>query len=266
MAAGQSTAQVISEARQAAAAGAQLRTGVVTAVDATTVTVDIGGGELPAVPYTDAYQPILGDAVQLLYQRGVWFCLGRSAGAQPGDALSNPSFDTAADTIGAAPSGWGIYHNPTGPANGQVTVEAAPAGQQIDGRQCLQVRNPSSTQQTYTEVYSEAIPVAAGQKWTAAAWYLGGGYPLVASVVLRLAFFDDGSDVYPNVDASTVSSVETSVLVGPPAVLLRLMPDAGIEIPAGINWARVVLTTVITPQSAAGSKVYWDRVIARRLS
>lgn len=239
------------------------RSGTVTAVDATTVTVDVGGSQLIAMPYLASYQPVLGDPVEVLGQGGRWLVLGTAAGTAT-SLLANASFEL--DSVGAAPSNWGIYNNPIGAVTASVTVQSGPFGFELDGHRVVRVSNGATSGISYTHLYSDPIAVTPGDQLAAAAMYIG--LPSVvgnlnASADLRVSYYSTPTAVYPSTSASDSVNALASVIPGPPAVLIRV-PGA-ITVPAGAAYARVVLTTVITSGGASGDAVAWDRVILRRV-
>jgi hypothetical protein len=244
--------------------GAQLRTGtVVSLIGASTVTVDIGGGQLLDMPALTGYAPIAGDVVQILQQGPVQLVLGRTNPMSGANALANPSFEL---NTGAAPQAWTKVIDagtPTGDA--AVIADIATAWGPVDGSNWLAVSQ--STAATVTiHMASRPVPVTAGQVWTAA------GYAANASIgtgggtcALRLTWYNTDTAVYPTTVAADAVIASIGFPQGgvPGWTLLRQWAGAGYAAPTGATWLRVVLSTTLT--GGVGSAAYWDGITCRRI-
>lgn len=244
--------------------GARLRTGTVAGLrGASTVTVDVGGGQLVDMPTLNGYIPIPGDVVQILQQGSVQLVLGGTDPMSGGNVLANPSFEL--DQPGAAPSFWTKVIDagtPTGNAN--VKTDNATGWGPVDGSKWLEINQSVGTAVT-VHVVSEPIPVTAGQIWTAAASAAnisadadGGGCQL------RLSWYSSNTSTYP-AGTVTADTFVAGVVLPPYGIprwtLLRQWYGSGYPVPTGASWMRVVLSSDIT--GGLGFSAYWDGIICR---
>lgn len=252
--------------------GASMRTGRVVGITGTAITVDVGGGQLGNFAYLDSYVPILGDAVQVLFQSPVPWVIGRSAGLPIdkgdglGNVLPNPSFE--ADAINTvSPAGWTSYVGVgnTGTTSPRVR-DAGPFGA-ADGLQFYEIYMTATGSSTYG-LASDQVAVTPGQRWTAAtswqAYADGVSTPMVSPLVeLHLVFQANAGDAYP----TAVSNLTLMQGVGqfgsmPYWGILRDPFGAGSTVPAGAGFVRVVL--LATNDCTGGA--WFDKVILRRVT
>lgn len=245
--------------------GAQLRTGTVASLQgASTVTVDLGGGQLVDMPTLNGYIPIPGDVVQILQQGPVQLVLGRTNPMSGANVLANPSFEL--DAAGAAPSFWTKVIDasyPGGDAN--VKTDNATGWGPVHGSKWLEL-NTTTTAIASIHVVSEAIPVTAGQLWTAAAAAANiSGDADGGSCQLRLTWYATNTAMYP---ATVAADTFVAGIVLPPYgipawTLLRQWYGIGYPVPTGASWMRVVLTSIIS--GGSGFSAYWDGIICRKI-
>lgn len=243
-------------------AGLTMRTGRVVRYDAGLLTVDVGNGQLASMPYADSYLPILGESVQCLYQRGVWFGLCRASQPPLDAVLADPSFEVSA--LGVQPAAWGVYSD-TAQSTVAPTVRtrAVPAGFEIDGVQMLEVACLSDNQIVFADVYSQPIAVMPGQAWTAAAWAYSEYQVASPTLALKLAWFANSSDTYPTTVATdTVITAVSSPALQPWMLLRGASGGAGAVVPAGAAWMRVVLENEVFNIAS----VLWDKVVCHQVS
>lgn len=242
--------------------GAVMRTGTVKRYDTGSITVDVGGGQLVSMPYLDGYLPVLGDPVQCLNQAGVWFAIGRASQFPSDNTVVDPSFELTA--LGSPPAAWGVYNDTTQSTIAPtVRTRAVPAGFEIAGSQMLEVACLTAGQIVFADIYSSPIPVVPGQAWTAAAWAYTEYQGASPTLALKLAWFANSINVYPN----TVAADSLITFVGSPALqpwmLLRgASGGSGAVVPAGANFMRVVLENEVFEIASA----LWDKVVCRRVS
>jgi hypothetical protein len=254
-------------AQAATTGGAALRSGRVLGIAGTTLTVDVGGGQLVAMPYADAYTPILGDTVQIIQQGAVSFVIGRAAGMPTDNVLANPSFEVDAVAT-ATPRNWTPYFPPgnTGTLASQV-VTASQWGA-ADGAQIYEIYMTVAGSAIQMLV-SDQIPVAYGQVWTAAASWQGyadgvtAGQQVTPVAQLFLTWQANLGDAYP-----TVSSPDTLLMAAAGVSLsmpwwgvLRELSGTGQPVPAGASFMRVAL---YASHDTTGG-MWFDKVICRQL-
>lgn len=256
--------------------GALMRIGTVRTYDGTSITVDVGGGSLAAMPYARGYQPILGDLVTCFNQGAVWFCLGAAAGSPPDNAVVNPSFELSA--VGSMADGWGAYHDPTSSASASVTVQNVFGSSTVDGQQCLRVGatavGGTDPQFSFDSIYSSAIPVVPGTQWVAAANVqrqddTQSNTPVSVIAGVFLSWYANQADVYPTTVAPDSPGSIVAIDNTPGWSLIgAATTSTGITVPDGANFMRVVLySEILFPLSFfATSPLYWDLVIAREVS
>lgn len=227
----------------------QLRTGTVTAQDATFVLVLIGATEVPAA-YVFGTVFSAGDLVAVLRQDATWFCLGRIAGAGPNEIL-NPSFEDSG--TGQPPINW-FFADIVGIS--QVSVAQSPMAP--EGDQFAQVFSDSATSQSY--LYSSPIAVTVNDQYALSA-FVAGFYevdaPQTADAALVALWFADSDDLYPTTSsADIVVDTFTDVPSPPPFVQLSGTVTAPVT-----GFMRVALRSTMAVNQSLG----WDFVTARRI-
>ncbi len=246
----------------AAPEGARLRTGrIVRLLGAQQVVVDVGGGELVNMPCL-AVDPILGDVVQILQQGPVQVVLGRTAPLSADDVLANPSFEL--DNVGDVPSYWTKVLGGGSPATNIKTDNASGWGS-ITGERWLEI-NQQAAGDTTVFVVSEAIPVQAGELWTAAAWTMNSSLTFDGGFAeIYLTWYMNDTDMYPTTSAAdhVIQGVVFPPGGTPGWFLLRELIDSGVEVPPGITYMRVVLVSYLS--NDLGASAYWDAVVCRKL-
>lgn len=243
--------------------GAGIRSGTLTAIDGTSLTVDLGGGQFVDVPYLDAYIPILGDRVTLLQHGAVSLVIGAPAAMPADNAVTNPSFE--ADPAGTTPpTGWSVYNNGAYPGTASTKVDVGTGWGAKDGRKWLEI-NHETTGNANVVVSSDPIPVLPGQRWAAVAWTIfaaeGGLGSDTPAMAVSLAFFADDTGVYPT---DVIAEAEQQFINGPTGgtwVPVRAIQGDGATVPDDCTAMRVLLDTTLS-----SGTVYWDKVIARELT
>jgi hypothetical protein len=215
------------------------------------------------MPYLDLYLPILGDRVQVLQQGPVSLVIGAAAGMPDNNAVYNPSFELD-DPGTTPPTGWNVYADPafTGTASAKVDVGVGWGAK--DGGQWLEI-NHETTGNANMVIWSTAIPVNPGESWAAVAWTIfsaeGGLGSDTPAMAVSVAFFADDTGVYPT---DVLSEAEQQWINGPTGgtwVPVRAIAGTGAVVPDDATVMRVLLDTTLSSGS-----VYWDKVIARRLT
>lgn len=243
--------------------GARLRTGrIVRLLGAQQVVVDIGGGELVDMPCFTA-DPILGDVVQILQQGAVLFVLGRTNPTSGDHVLNNPSFEL--DTAGSAPSSWTKVIATGTFGDSSFTSDVATGWGSVTGVRWLEL-NSANASIAVIHAVSEAIPVQAGELWTAAGYAVNlssdtdGGTSRI-----DLTWYGDNTSMYPATAAADVTVGFANFPIGglPYWTLLRQIYGSGVEVPAGVTYMRVVATAFI--RGGVGSSAYWDCIVCRKL-
>lgn len=241
--------------------GAVLRTGTLTGISGTAVTVDIGGGQLVDMPRVEQYTPILGDPVQILQQGPVNLVLGAPAGMPDTNAVVNASFEN--DPSGTSPpTGWTVFFDPGGITDVSATAETATIIGAKDGAQWLRVLHGPTVGYAGCYLCSTSIAVNPGERWSAAAYAFtaadaGDDQP---QLHLTLAFFASLAGVYSE---DLLSETELQTIFGPTGptwIPLRAIGGTGTVVPDGAGAMRVILWTEIS-----GGSVYWDKIVARRI-
>jgi hypothetical protein len=251
-------AEQISEGQ--AATGAFLRTGGLSGIAGTTLTVNVGGGQLVDMPYLDSYVPILGDVVQILQQGGVSLVIGASAAMATDNTLTNPSFEL--DGAGStAITGWTAHQDVASVGSATMKVDTATGWGPKDGVQWLEINHGSAG---YSGMYAVSDPVAVqpGQRWSAAGYVVsavtdGGDEP---DLSLWLAFFASSAGTYPTDLLSEERLQSINGPTGPGWVVVRAPTGTGTTVPDGATAMRVLLFT-----ETWGGSVYWDKIVCRRV-
>lgn len=203
---------------------------------------------LPFVIATTA-PPAAGTVVQLIRQDSSWICTGRVVGAGS-NSIQNPSFEDSAP--GAQPAHWQSYNVSGASAAVTEDIVGAPEGD-------LAVR-VSSAQASTHYLYSEAIPVNAGESWSVGA-FVGGDYAggvETADAALVALWFANPTNLYPTTSsADSVIVTSSDVPQYPP---FRTISGA-VAVPAATLFMRIALRSTL----AAGQALVWDFVTARRI-
>jgi hypothetical protein len=255
---------------------AVLRIGRVTAYDAGKITVNISDSNVlvEGAYLFDQYKAVLGDIVVVLKQTNQWFILGAPSAAPSDNVLSNYSFEEGEE--GSAPPSWGRFHDPSSTATASFTTEPVRLGHEVDGPKALRLSLAATGvfQNSDDYVYSEPFSVVPGEAWTAACHVLGEADGpddgLTAYAAISFTWHANAVDVYPTfVSQSTV--INTYVSGKLPWTLLRT-PGApnGILVPDDVAFGRILLRSGLVWDNSISSvpswALFWDRVIARRVS
>lgn len=238
-----------------------MRTGrVVELLGASQVVVDMGGGQQVDMPSLGNYEPILGDVVQIAQTGPVQFVLGRTAPFSNDNILANPSFEL--DNPGTAPTSWTSVISG---AASNVKTDVASGWGSITGTRWLEI-NQTGAGDSVVHVVSEAIPVQAGELWTAAAWTVNSSLTLDGGFSeILLSWYGNATSMYPS--TLVADTAVQGVVFGPGGTkswfLLRQLSGEGAAVPAGVSYMRVVLSSYLS--NDLGASAYWDGAIARKL-
>lgn len=235
------------------AVGAEMMTGVVTAVSASTLSVVVRGTETDAAYLTSYAAPVAGDLVAVMRQDATWLVLGRIAGVGP-NSVNNFSFELDGETP-LVPSHWVLYNiSGAGSARGAMTGYA-PAGDYE-----LAVDSNAAAQDTY--VYSDPIAVAPGEKWAVSAFasavYPPGVAPDATAALYGL-WFTTAAGLYPATAAADTLIAQVSNVGAAP---VHASVSGVVTVPVGVSFMRVATRSV----SPANRTVLFDVVIARKVS
>jgi hypothetical protein len=256
-----------------------MRIGRVTRYSAGSITVAISDSDVlvDASYIFAAYQPCLGDIVQVTKQGNQWVVQGALSANPEDNPILNYSFEDGA--VGGGTPNWSIYHDPLSTDTTTITVDTVSPSPAIDGPQALKIQLGASVvgaiSTSVDYVSSAPFPVVPGQRWAAQAWFLGQSFssgPWVrGTAAIFFSFYNNPADTYPNTAAGDDGFGQVYVPSTPPWLLLRTESGSGTgaEVPAGISHARVTLETVLTHENATsnyGLDVFWDRIIATKLS
>jgi hypothetical protein len=227
---------------------AQVRTGTVIAVSATSVEVLVGGTSIQA-SYLTTYTPAAGHLVALLRQDSTWLCLGRIAGSGQNE-VQNPGFE--ASPVGLPPTQW-EFANLTGLSQAVVADDTPPEGSQF-----AIVVSDSATSNSY--LYSSPISVTAGQVLAVSA-YVTGFYdinaPQTADAALVALWFAGITDLYPTTSSADIAvATYTDVPSGPPFVQLSGQVTAPVS-----GFMRLALRSTMAVNQSLG----WDLASVRRI-
>lgn len=220
----------------------QFRTGTVTAVNALTALVDVGGTPL-RTSFLRGLAPRVGDTVGLVRQDATWVILG-ALSASGIDPVVNGSFEET-NPATSLPPGWTL-HDIAGAASPVVVEEpSAPVGLSV-----LEVGAATSPSDSY--VYSEPWSVEVGAVWTLSAFvrgvYPNEGDPFTTDGALFGLWFANATDLYPTTSAidteavtltdldETWRGISGDVTVPTGAAFLRLGLRSTLDGDAGIQW------------------------------
>jgi hypothetical protein len=240
---------------------AYLRTGKVVGIGVTGVTVDIGSSQFVDMPALTQYQPILGDIVNIIQQGPVQLVLGRTAPIAGDNVLYNPSFELDLPLTSGATS-WSFIADAAATDPVVAKTRTATGWGAVHGTQWLELSSGTTAGDAGVHCVSEAIPVTAGELWTAAAYVTAAGNGGNVAT-LRLAWYATDTAVYPaTVVADTIiGSASFPNGTYPDWVLLRQLSGGGIPAPTGASFMRVVLSAEIFDVGY----VYADAFIARKI-
>lgn len=246
----------------------QIRTGMVVDYSETAISVRFAGGDVADFPYVRNYNPIIGEQVILAANGSAWIVIDGLAGMPPfglptADVPSaNPVTNGGFEGGGGSVTGWGKVD-----FAGATTLAVAFADPPIEGVACGEVS--SATVNVNTVVYSGAIPVGVGQRWSADC-YLRTGAPSSGSSViasLMLTWYANDTNVYPTTVASdTVVSFQEMPAPQNIWSLFKPFPGttAGYAVPAGATHMRVAVQH-LTSDATQVASLFIDRVVARRI-
>lgn len=226
---------------------AQIRTGTVSTVTATTLDVIVGGTTITAA-YLDSYAPSVGDLVVVGNQDASWVVLGKQAGVGP-NLITDPGFESGGEGPGL-PADWLVY-NESGTASFQtLATDSAPEGDVV-----LQV-NPDLSART-TVVYSQPFALAPGQTY-ALSVFAAGVNGATGDVTLHLLCFANSTDLMPTTSADVTAATVNNVDVPTPYTAV----SGTALVPAGASaFGRIGLRSVL----ASGIGMLWDFAIVRRI-
>lgn len=227
----------------------QLRTGIVTAASTTSLTVLVGGTQVQAA-FPKGTTFLVGDLVMIARQDASWAVLYAIAGFGPNE-IQNPSFENSG--TGMPPVNWIIYD-----ITGISQVSVAEVAWAPDGTQYAEVFSDSATSQSY--LYSEPIPVTAGDVFNVSA-YVTGFYAVDAAQTADAAlvglWFASPANLYPTTSsADIVIATYTDVPSGPPFVQLSGQVTAPVT-----GFFRLALRSTLAVNQSLG----WDLAIAREV-
>ena len=224
------------------------RTGTVTEIQVTFVSVLVGGSVITA-SYLRGSDIVLGDIVAVIRQDSSWVCLGALSGFGPNE-VDNPSFEIEgpktgipiqwflADIVGTSTmSVVGSSNAPEGDLVAQVDVAAG-------ARECV--------------FYSNPMEVVAGETWTLSGFAAGinpTSTPVV-DVTLEALFFASDSTLYPpgvggDVDVATILNIPDA----PPFTFF----SGSVVVPATFTYMRLGFHTTLP----ANSGCQYDFAVAR---
>lgn len=227
---------------------AQIRTGTVSSVSATTLEVIVGGTTITAA-YIDGYAAVVGDLVVVGNQDASWVVFGKQAGVGP-NLVENPGFEDGGEGPGT-PVDWFLYDEV-----GTATLQVIEPGDAPEGDLVLQI-DPTASART-TVVYSSPFPLEPGQQFAMSA-FSGGVDAATGDVTLHLLCFANDTNLMPtttnDVTAATVNNIAE------PAPYTSISGTA--TVPAGAAlFGRMGLRSVL----ASGVGMQWDFCITRRIA
>lgn len=250
---------------QVADDAAVMRVGRVVRYSSASITVAVNGSDvLVQAPYLPSYVPVLGDNVIIVRTGATWVVLGTLSGNPADNQVFNYSFEL--DNPGTSPAtGWDTYQQ-LGAAS--LDVATISNGLEIDGQQAYRV-HATALATSITYISSRPIAVVPGQVWAGAAFAsvisLSG---VLSSLNGALTFYANINDTYPTTSAPSAQFGSLTLKGASPTwyPLRTGGSTGGIVIPDAAAYMRVTLLTQCQPDAAGDVTVYWDRVIARRIS
>jgi hypothetical protein len=232
--------------------GAEMGTGTVVSVSATTLQVLARGTVIVAAYLARYVTPVVGDLVAFVRQDSTWLVLDRLAGVGA-NAVLNFSFEDDGDSP-FVPSNWTLYN-----IAGVGTAHPSNTGFAPAGIFELAVSSNGAVQDTY--VYSAPIPVAPGQQWALSA-LASAVYPtatLNANAALYALWFANNTNLYPTTSSADTLVAQANNINAEP---IHTSLSGTVTVPAATNFLRVA-TRAISP---AAEVVLFDVVIARRVA
>jgi hypothetical protein len=224
------------------------KTGTVTAVSATTLTVLVAGTVVQAA-YLASYTPVAGDLVALIRQDATWLVLGDLAGVGPNLVL-NPGFEQGGATPTVPPS-WFLF-NEAGVSTVQVLN---PGTSPPEGNFVAQINDDPSIRTA--NLYSSPWPVNPGETYALSAFAQGLSAD-TGDITLNAMGFAAITDVPPATVFNTAVASINDILQAP-APWTSI--SGTIVVPAGATaYMRVGLRAIL----AASVGMQWDFVTARR--
>lgn len=232
--------------------GAEMGTGTVVSVSATTLQVLVRGTVIVAAYLARYITPVAGDLVAFVRQDSTWLVLDRLAGVGA-NAVLNFSFEDDGDSP-FVPTNWTQYN-----IAGVGTAHPSLTGYAPAGLYELAVSSNGAPQDTY--VYSAPIPVATGQQWALSA-LASAVYPtatLNANAALYALWFVNNTNLYPTTSSADTLVAQANNINAAP---IHTSLSGVVTVPAATNYMRVA-TRAISP---AAEVVLFDVVIARRVA
>lgn len=227
---------------------AQLRTGTVATVTATTLEVVVGGTTITAA-YLDPYAPVVGDLVVVGNQDASWVVLGKQAGVGA-NLVENPGFEDGGAAPGVPP-GWFVYDEV-----GTATVQTVEVGNAPQGDIVFQI-DPDASART-TVVYSSPFPLEPGQQFALSA-FAGGVAASTGDIELHLLCFANNTNLMPTTTADVTAASVSDVAEPTPYTSI----SGTATVPAGASlYGRAGLRSVL----ASGVGMQYDFVVARRIA
>jgi hypothetical protein len=232
---------------------AEMLTGTVVAVSATTLTVLIRNTSTSCayLRVAAAQAPVVGDLVAVLRQDSTYLALGAIAGVG-GNQVANFSFEQDGQMLGT-PTSWNVAA-----IAGAAVVQTIATGYAPAGTYELGVFSAAAAD---TYVYSNAIAVAVGQTWAVSA-LASAVYPSgapTADAALYGLWFANSTNLYPTTSAADTLIAQVND-VGPDAAHSTV--SGVVTVPAGAAFMRVATRSI----SGAGITMLWDAVVCRRLT
>jgi hypothetical protein len=223
------------------------KTGTVTAVTATSLTVLVAGTTVPAA-YLSSYSPAVGDLVALIRQDSTWLVLGDLAGVGPNLVL-NPGFEQGGAQPNVPPS-WFLF-NEVGVSTVQVL---APGNSPPEGLFVAQINDDPSIRTAV--LYSSPFAANPGEAYALSA-FASGLSADTGDITLNALGFALITDLMPTTTFNTAVAAINDIVQAPPWTSI----SGTITIPAGAtNYLRVGLRAVL----AASVGMQWDFVTVRR--
>lgn len=205
---------------------AVVRTGVVTSVSATSLTVLVSGTQIDA-SFIRGSGILVGDLVAVLRQDASWLCLGALAGFGPND-IFNPSFELQGQLVATVPQGW-VLTNVTGTS----TVDVVSTPFAPDGNLVAQINPAASARECVLN--SVPIPVTAGDTYAVSGFFAGLNPTSTAVVDASLRVFFSTTDTTAYASGSdTLIASGTDIPNAPPFLFL----SGNVTVPATMAFMR----------------------------
>lgn len=222
------------------------RIGIVVSFATNQARVNIGGTEFSAA-YLRSATFVAGDQVYVSYQDGAWVIHDALAGVGPNLlAAANPSFEDSPP--GSFPAQWFLADI--------AGTSAAAVREMPDGTQVASVGTVGGGATAY--LYSQPIPVVAGQSFTVSAQSGGDYQPTdthTADSALVALWFANATNLYPTTSsADTVIVTATDIVQTPPDTTL-----SGTVVAPVTGFMRLALRTA----TVGTQQILWDNVIVR---